>query len=56
MGVGQMQKTLLDSLSGWTVIADNDKSDKVKLYDFYKQTRDKCRNQILTCTVSSLVT
>ena len=45
MGVGQMQKTLLDSLSGWTVIADNDKSDKVKLYDFYKQTRDKFPKQ-----------
>ena len=40
MGVGQLQKTLLDSLSGWSVIGDNDKSSKIKLYDFYKQTRD----------------
>ena len=45
MGVGQLQKTLLDSLSGWSVIGDNDKSNKVKLYDFYKQTRDKFPKQ-----------
>ena len=45
MGVGQLQKTLLDSLSGWSVIGDNDKSSKVKLYDFYKQTRDKFPKQ-----------
>ena len=41
----QLRKGLLDSLAIWGTITGNDKTNRVKLDNFYKSTRDKFQKQ-----------